>query len=83
MCLWLAKKITVSRSEVYAQTFTIFLLSWPVQAVVNVLLERLLEMPWYIIMPAQFISGIIGPILLIDKIEEKLHIRWISFCLGK
>ncbi len=85
-CMWLALKIHVSRTAVYTQTFTIFLLSWPVQAVANVLTERILHLPYYMIMPIQFLAGIIGPVLLIliiNYIEHKFKIRWISFCLGK
>ena len=86
LCLWIAERINISRTSVYARTFTIFLLSWPVQAIINVVAERLLHLPFYIIMPIQFIAGIAGPmilILIINRIEKKMNIRWISFCLGK
>lgn len=82
---YFAFKIKISRSSVYAQTFTIFLLSWPCQAITNVILERMLYCPYYIIMPFQFIAGVLVPmltILLIKKLETRYHFHWISFCLG-
>lgn len=83
---WLAERVDINRNALYAQTFTIFLLSWPCQAVLNVLAERLLHWPYYAVMPLQFIAGIAGPMLLIwliDKIEHKYDFHWISFFLGK
>lgn len=83
---WLAARVDINRNALYAQTFTIFLLSWPCQAVLNVLAERLLHWPYYAVMPLQFIAGIAGPMLLIwliDKIEHKYDFHWISFFLGK
>lgn len=85
-CICLSRKLNLNNNALYAQTFTIFLLSWPCQAVINVVTERLLEWPWYVIMPFQFAAGIIGPMLLIRlivSIERKYNIHWISFTLGK
>lgn len=81
-----SSKINLDKSAVYAQTFTIFILSWPCQAVANVVTERLLQMPYYAIMTIQFVTGLIVPMILIwfiNRIEKKFGIRWISFCLGK
>ncbi len=86
LCVTLAKKINIAKDALYAQTFTIFLLSWPCQAVANVLIERILMCPYYIVMPVQFCAGIAGPMILtylISKIETKYEIHWISFLLGK
>lgn len=86
LCVSLSDRINFSRDAIYAQTFTIFLLSWPCQILINVTAERLLHWQYYIIMPLQFLAGIIGPIILIyilNYIERKHNIHWISFLLGK
>lgn len=86
LCIILSDTLNLNRDALYAQTFVIFLLSWPCQAVANVLVERLLHYPFYLIMPIQFIAGIVGPMFLIyiiTKIETKYNIHWISFILGK
>lgn len=85
-CIFMTSKIKLNKSALYAQTFTIFLLSWPFQAVINVLTEKILHWPYYLIMPIQFIIGITGPMVLIsviNKIEKKYNIHWFSFSLGK
>lgn len=85
LCIILAQRINVNKNAIYAQTFIIFLLSWPCQAVVNIVVERLLQWPYYLIMPIQFCSGIIGPMIFIYfiiKIERKYDFHWISFILG-
>lgn len=86
LCQLASKYIKVNRTALYAQTFTIFILSWPVQAVCNVLVERLLHMPYYIVMPLQFASGVLGPmiiIFLIEKFEQKFGMRWLNVAIGK
>lgn len=86
ICIHLARKINFDKNAIYAQTFTIFLLSWPCQILINISTERILHCPYYIIMPLQFSAGIIGPIILIriiNYIEHKYNLRWISFLLGK
>lgn len=83
---YLANRIKFNRNAIYAQTFTIFLLSWPSQILCNVTMERLLHCPYYIVMSLQFTAGIIGPIILIrivNYIENKYNNNWISFLLGK
>lgn len=85
-CVYISKRINIDKSAIYAQTFTIFVLSWPCQAIANVLIERILHQPYYIIMPVQFIVGLMFPMLLIwliDQLEKKYNFHWISFCLGK
>lgn len=83
---YLSEKINFNKDSVYTETFIIFLLSWPCQIVINVTAERLLHLPYYLIMPLQFLAGIAGPIILIkiiNYIENKYKIHWISFLLGK
>jgi len=86
LCIYISQKVDVNKNAIYAQTFTIFLLSWPCQAIANVVTERLLHWPYYAIMPIQFCTGIICPMILIcliAKIEKRCNIHWISFILGK
>lgn len=85
-CGYFSLKIKVSKDAIYAQTFTIFLLSWPCQAVVNILAERVLHWPYYLTMPCQFLMGLLAPMVLIyqiNKFETKYNFHWISFCLGR
>lgn len=86
LCVWLSHRVNIEKDALYAQTFTIFLLSWPCQAMTNVIAERFLELPCYAVMPLQFAAGIAGPLVLIHLIgliENKLKINWISYSLGK
>lgn len=86
LSVYLAGKIKFNRNAIYAQTFTIFILSWPCQILCNVTMERLLHCPYYIVMPLQFTAGVIGPIILIrivNYMENKYNKHWISFLLGK
>lgn len=86
LCIAVAQRINLNSNALYAQTFTIFLLSWPCQAVGNVIAERVLQWPYYFIIPFQFMAGVIGPILIIliiSHIEKRFGIHWISFILGK
>ena len=85
LCIYISKSVEINRNAVYAQTFTIFLLSWPCQAVANVITERVLHWPYFAIMPIQFCVGIICPMILIwliAKIEKRYNFHWISFILG-
>lgn len=84
--VYLADRIKFNRNAIYAQTFTIFLLSWPCQTLCNVITERLLHCPYYIVMSLQFTTGIVGPMILIwivNYFENKYNKHWISFLLGK
>ena len=86
ICNLLSSNFKINRNAVYAETFLIFLLSWPCQAAVNVIAERVLHLPYYIIFTLQFLSGLIFPIILIiliTRIEAKFNTRWLSFLLGK
>lgn len=86
LCNVLSSQFKINRNAVYAETFLIFLLSWPCQAVVNVVFERILHLPYYFIFPLQFFSGIISPIILIvllTRYEKRYNKHHLSFLLGK
>lgn len=66
-------------------SFTIFLLSWPVQAVTEIILNKILHLPVWLCMIGMLTAGIAGPmlcVLLIRWIEKKIPIRWLKPVLG-
>ncbi len=86
MCIMVEDYIGIIRSSMIAQTYQIFILSWPCQLVVEIFLERILHLQWYIILPSVFVAGIIGPLLIIiffDKIEDLCDTRILSIIVGK
>ena len=50
--------------------FTIFLLSWPFQAVVEVCFNKILKLSWLWVTPAMFTAGLLGPLLVIYMINK-------------
>ena len=87
VCLCKAcETVKVSKNSLIAQTYTIFILSWPFQLIAEILLERVLGLGYYIVMPSMFIAGVVLPVLtiwLIDKIEKNYDKKIISFILGR
>ena len=66
-------------------SFTIFLLSWPVQAVTEIILNKILHLPVWLCMIGMLTAGIAGPmlcVLLIRWIEKKIPVRWLKPVLG-
>ena len=67
------------------KTYSIFILSWPIQSVVSIVFEKAMGLPYYITMPIAFAAGIIGPIiviLIVDWIEKKIGKRILSPIIG-
>ena len=86
LCRMYADKTTIQRKSLIAQTYQIFILSWPCQLVVGVLVERILHMNWMVFIPVVFITGVVMPLILlklIDWLEEKIDVRYMSFVLGR
>ena len=57
--------------------YTVFLLSWPCQSIIEICLNKILNLYWFIVMPSMFLSGLLGPLLIIWlyrklKIENRL-----------
>ncbi len=78
--------VTIPRKAVWAQTYPIFVLSWPCQLVVEVILERILVQPFAIVFPCMLIAGITGPIVIllcVDWFEKKTKTRFISTMIGR
>ena len=56
------------------KVFTVFLLSWPCQAIVEICLNKILNLNWFLVMPSMFLSGLFGPLLII-WIYKKMEIK--------
>lgn len=61
-------------NELKGNTYTIYLLSWIFQAPVEIILNRILHIPWYYVMIAMFITGIIMPLIIL-KIYRIVNIK--------
>lgn len=46
--------------------FTIYIYSWPIQAVIEFILAVLLKCPWYVLYPCMFAAGLGGPLMLYE-----------------
>lgn len=82
----IGRRLHVDRHSFMAQTYQIFILSWPCQLVVEVITERLLHLPWWVIMPSVFVAGVCGPLVLIklvEWLEARTTTRFLSFILGR
>lgn len=76
----------ISRRSLIAQTYQIFILSWPCQLVVEIITERLLHLQWWVIIPSVFCVGVVGPLLilkLIEWFEARTKTRFLSIIIGK
>lgn len=65
----LSKSWEIPRGSLLTQTFAIFILSWPCQLVIEVLLERILHLQWFMVMPAMAITGLVAPICILWLID--------------
>lgn len=78
--------ISIDRKSLIAQTYQIFILSWPCQLVAGIIVERILHLSWTVFIPVVFITGVAAPLVLlkfIDWFEATTHTRVISFVLGR
>lgn len=68
-----------------ANSFTIYLLSWPAQAVAEVALNKVLHLPALFVMICMFMSGVIVPMVcvkILTAIDRKIPIGWIKTIVG-
>lgn len=65
VCSALSERFSVDRKSVWARTYPIFILSWPCQLIVEVVLERVMHQPWFAVMPAMIAAGILGPLAVL------------------
>lgn len=65
------------------KTFSIYIISWPCQAVTEMLLNRVMHMHWYITMPAMFIVGLGVPLLFLSIYKRlKRQPKFINLIFG-
>lgn len=86
LCKLAEGKCNIDRTSPIAQTYQIFILSWPCQLVVGILMERIFHLSWMLFIPTVFLSGIIGPLVLlkaIDMFENKTNTKVLSCVLGR
>lgn len=85
-CKYFTGKGNIDRNAPIAQTYQMFILSWPCQLVTGIIVERILHLSWAVFIPTVFISGIYLPVMLlklIDIIEYKTKTKYISFIIGR
>ncbi len=65
------------------KTFSIYIISWPCQAIAEIVANRILHMHWYIVMPIMFVVGL-GVPLLISEIYRRVkwHPKFINLLFG-
>lgn len=66
-------------------SFTIFLLSWPAQAVTEVVLNKLLHLPAVPVMVCMFLAGVIVPLIcvkIITELSKKVPLDWLREAVG-
>ncbi len=86
LCEKIGRRYQPNRQAIYTQTYTIFIFSWPCQLVVEILLERVLGMPFFVVFPSMLLVGILGPVLLIyiiNAFEKKTKTKLISTLIGR
>lgn len=79
-------RFQISRNALLAQTYQIFILSWPFQLIVEIITEKILGLGFVIVMPSMFAAGLVLPILtlrLVNAFEIKTGTRVISLMLGR
>lgn len=85
LCQLLAEHIHISRTNIFAQTYPIFILSWFFQSFAELITERIFHMPIFIISLAMFLSGIVAPLLTVKFLiwlEKKTNTCFFSLLLG-
>ncbi len=66
-------------------SFTIFLLSWPGQAVVEVVCNKLLHLPVMLTMGVMFLAGIAVPLVcvkIVSLIDRRIPMKWVKLAIG-
>ena len=72
-------------SAIEQNSFTIFLLSWPAQAVVEVVCNRLLHLPALLTMAMMFTAGVCVPLIcvkIVSVFEKHVPMKWVKLVIG-
>jgi hypothetical protein len=87
--LWLSNKLFFERLRIFTiisqKVYSIFILSWACQAIVEIIVNRILGFNVYLVMLLMFILGIVGPILIvriIDKLENNTEVKLLYLIVG-
>ena len=86
LCKSISNRLYIDRNAKLAQTYQIFIISWPCQLVAGILLERILHVNWLLFWILVFATGVIVPLILLrikDIIEKKYNTKILSFILGQ
>lgn len=86
LCRSFGNRCDINQNAKLAQTYQIFILSWPCQLVAGIVLERILHVNWLLFCVVVFTTGVILPLILLrvkDIIENKYNTKLISFILGQ
>lgn len=86
LCKKINRYINIGRKSLLAQTFQIYIMSWPCQLLAGIVVERILHLSWMVFIPIVFATGVVAPLILlklIGWIEEKTHNNYISLILGR
>ena len=83
LCFFIEKKGYELFDFFEGKTFTIYILSWPCQAVTEVVLNRVLHLDWFITMLGMFIAGLIIPLIFIYVYRKlKRNPKFINLVVG-
>ena len=72
-------------TSIEKNSFTIFLLSWPAQAVVEVACNKLLHLPVLLTMGMMFLAGITVPLVcvkIVSLIDKRISMKWVKLAIG-
>lgn len=84
IAVWLQSYEIRFLSVVGNKAFTIFVYSWPIQAVLELLILVVLKLNWYISYPVMFVGGLIGPLVLYQLYYKLIrpHMKHTGFLDG-
>lgn len=84
IAVWLQSYDIRFLSVVGNKAFTIFVYSWPIQAVLELLMLVVLKLNWYISYPVMFVGGLVGPLVLYQLYYKliRLHMKHTGFLDG-
>lgn len=72
-------------SSIEKHCFTVYLLSWPAQAVVEVLCNRILHLPALLTMAMMFTAGVCVPLVcvkIVSILEKHIPKKWVKLVIG-
>jgi fucose 4-O-acetylase-like acetyltransferase len=88
--LWMSNKFLANKfnyfSAISKNIFSIYILSWPCQAVMEIIANRLMGLPFYTVMALMFSTGLLVPLLIIEGvkiIENNTRVKFLSPIIGR